>query len=288
MQKLQEHCAVIDIGSNSLRLMEGWQKDGQWQFGPKKLVTTRLGQHTGEQKQLAEDSMERSFAVLAEWKQQLGNTPVCAVATSAVREAANGQAFMTQVRQRFGWQAWIIAGEVEAALSFCGAASAVSPEKIAAVIDIGGGSTEVALGRKGEVQWSHSYPVGALRPQGSVGQWLAMPAQPQVLIGVGGTMTSLAAMEQELDPYDPEKVNGYVISQEQLTARIAAISELSLEERRHIKGLQPRRSDIILGGLQIAQSFMRHYEISSVQISERDLMEGLFLRQSFHNVPYFV
>ena len=115
--------AVIDIGSNSLRLMTGWQEvPGTWIFSPKELATTRLGKDIDETHHLSPAGMEASFAAMERWKGQLTGIPVCAVATSAVREAVDGQAFLAEVRARFGWHCRAISGLEEASLSFTGAA----------------------------------------------------------------------------------------------------------------------------------------------------------------------
>ena len=105
--------AVIDIGSNSLRLMTGWQEvPGTWIFSPKELATTRLGKDIDETHHLSPAGMEASFAAMERWKGQLTGIPVCAVATSAVREAVDGQAFLAEVRARFGWHCRAISGEM--------------------------------------------------------------------------------------------------------------------------------------------------------------------------------
>lgn len=109
--------AVIDIGSNSLRLMTGWQEvPGTWTFSPKELATTQLGKGIDETRHLSADGMEASFAAMEGWKKKLSGVPVCAVATSAVREAVDGQAFLAEVRARFGWHCRAISGLEEASL----------------------------------------------------------------------------------------------------------------------------------------------------------------------------
>lgn len=155
--------AVVDIGSNSLRLMTGRWEDARWKFSAKELETTRLGYQIEETRHLSPEGIEASLAAMARWQARLGSVPVCAVATSAVREAADGQAFLAEIRARFGWHCRCISGLEEAALSFCGAAAGVEAGKEAVVLDIGGGSSEVAVGRDGVVAWSHSYPLGAVR-----------------------------------------------------------------------------------------------------------------------------
>ena len=285
--------AVIDIGSNSLRLMTGWQEvPGTWIFSPKELATTRLGKDIDETHHLSPAGMEASFAAMERWKGQLTGIPVCAVATSAVREAVDGQAFLAEVRARFGWHCRAISGLEEASLSFTGATASLNPDVTAAVIDIGGG---------GDLCWSHSYPMGAVRfTRGEVmshqdvahlerhcyQEWLPMKIRPDLLIGVGGTLTTLAAMDLQLAVYDAEKVEGHCISYEALCGHIERLQAMTPEERRHVPGLQPKRSDIIIAGLLIAKSFLQRYQIPAITVSERDLMEGVFFRHSFHDAAW--
>lgn len=294
--------AVVDIGSNSLRLMTGRWDGAQWQFSPKELETTRLGYQAEETKHLSPEGIAASLAAMERWNARLKGVPVCAVATSAVREAADGQAFLAEIRARFGWHCRSISGLEEAALSFCGAASCVEAGKGAVVLDIGGGSSEVAAGRDAVVAWSHSYPLGAVRltkksslepaelealESYCTSQWLPMPAAGDVsLIGVGGTLTTLAAMELQMTEYDPSRIDGSVISLSQLSCQIERLCSMTPEERRHVAGLQPKRSDIIIAGLVIARSFLRRYGFEAIRISESDLLEGVFYRHSFHDAAW--
>lgn len=294
--------AVVDIGSNSLRLMTGWQeKPGVWTFSPKELAMTRLGQGTEESQHLSPKGMEDSFQAMAAWQEKLAQIPVCAVATSAVREAIDGQAFLAEVRARFGWHCRAISGLEEASLSFGGATANLSDNVTAAVIDIGGGSTEVAVGRDHELLWSHSYPMGAVRfTKGEVmasqevsrlsrscdQAWLPLDIQPEIVIGVGGTLTTLAAMDLQLAVYDAKKVEGHVVTYGSLCRHIEKLQAMTPAERRHVPGLQPKRSDIIVAGLLIAKSFLEKYHVQAIRVSEQDLMEGIFYRHSFHDAAW--
>lgn len=291
--------AVLDIGSNSLRLMTGWQdEDGAWHFSPKQLATTRLGNHIDDTHHLWPDGITASFAALDGWKQELENTRVCAIATSAVREAKDGQAFLAELRARYGWHCRAISGTEEAALSFCGATASLAPEVRSAVLDIGGGSSEFAIGWDRTVQWSHSYPIGAVRlTKGDTistadlealkaycrKQLLPVPTVPEALIGVGGTLTTLAAMDLRLAVYDPKAVEGHVVTKETIAQWLTTLQAMTPEERRHVPGLQPKRSDIIIAGLAIAWAFLDRYGIPHITVSERDLMEGICYRHAFYD-----
>ena len=290
--------AVVDIGSNSLRLMQGLLSDGQWRFYPKRMATTRLARGLAETGHLWSDGIANSLAVMEEWNHNLQGIPVCAVATSAVREAKDGQAFLAEVRWRFGWHCRIVSGQEEGALSFVGATSHVSDNTIVAVLDIGGGSTETVLGKDCEVSWSHSYPLGAVRlteTDGSTAEglqairhkcdsaWLRQPVKPETLIGVGGTLTSLAAMDARLEIYDPAVTDGYVLSRDKVSEWLRRLANMSDEERKCVPGLASQRSTIILAGLTIAESYMTYYDIDEITVSERDLLEGVFYKQAFYD-----
>lgn len=293
--------AVVDIGSNSLRLLKGRLDDnGQWCFSQKEIVTTRLGRDIDNTRRLWPEGIEASYAAMEQWKKNLGGYHVCAVATSAVREAEDGQAFLAEIRSRFGWCCRAITGLEEGAYSFRGASYLATKGKVAAVLDVGGGSSEMSIGKDGEASWSHSYAMGAVRftkpgmtadeykalNTYCLSQWLPLPAKPEVLIGVGGTMTSLAAMDLALDPYDPEQVEGTVITAEKLSTWIDRLMAMTGDERRAVVGLQPKRADIIVAGLIIVQSCLAFYHIPSVCVSEKDLLEGVFMKHSFHDAAW--
>lgn len=294
--------AVIDIGSNSLRLMTGIQNDtGQWCFSPKVVATTRLGNAVEETRHLWPEGMEASFAVMDEWMDIVAGMHVCAVATSAVREAKDGQAFLAEIRARYGWHCRTVTGNGEAELSFCGAASRLGQSVKAGVLDIGGGSSEFAVGTNGIAAWSHSYPLGAVRlakqdtwsiaelqqlKEHCLRTLLPMAIQPETIIGVGGTLTTLAAMDLRLQTYDAAKVEGHVVSRETIGMWIDALQAMDPETRRNVPGLQPKRSDIIIPGLVIAWAFLTYYDQPSLTVSERDLMEGIYYRRAFYDAAW--
>lgn len=299
----KQEYAVIDMGTNSLRLMTGWKDESRdrWVLSPKQVETTRLGLHAEQTGRLSEAGMQASFAVLERWRSRLAQVPVCVVATSAVREAKDGKAFLAEVRARFGWHCRAITGWEEASLGFCGVTAELPSQQCVLTVDIGGGSSEVASGMRGDVHWSHSYPVGAVRLQEQreqeglslddlvsrcEKQWLAMPLQAETVIGMGGTITAAAAVELGLTVYDPQQVQGYYIGLEKLTALIQRLDRMGAEERRHVRGLPADRSEIIVPGLVILWSFLCHYGLPGIQASERDLMEGVFYRHSFHDAAW--
>jgi exopolyphosphatase/guanosine-5'-triphosphate,3'-diphosphate pyrophosphatase len=225
------------------------------------------------------------------------------VLTSAVRDAANGAAFAARVRDDFGFDARVLSGEEEAQLTFLGAMSdrAASSEPTV-VIDIGGGSTEFIVGRGRTTGFHVSLPAGVVRmserhihsdpPSPEELQRLASDTRGIFLEGlppeerepvergvaVAGTATSAAAIDQELDPYDPRRVHGYRLSLatvELLLARIAAMDEAG---RRALVGLDPNRAPTIVAGLVLLVEAMGAFELNRVEVSEHDILYGGALR----------
>lgn len=299
---VQEY-AVIDMGSNSIRLMIGVKADDAkpWRFTPKDVIMTRLGEGVDKGGALSAESMERTLEALATWRSRLLYVPVCVVATSAVRDASNGNAFLAEVRARFGWHCRIITGSEEALLGFYGATAKMDPKACILTLDIGSGSTEVAVGTRNNVHWSHSYDMGAVRLkerwetelqsfEKAVAHcnetWVPMDVKPTHIVGIGGTITTAAAMVQKLDVYDPQKINHYSLALKDVIELIPRLSALSQEERLAIRGLPPQRRDIIIPGLLILWSFMSHYKYMNIIVSDCDLMEGVFYRHAFHDAAW--
>lgn len=288
--------AIIDIGSNSLRLLLGEKTNGQWINQPKQLWMTRLGSRS-EAGELTDEAIKASLKAMEEIRQAaetFGAERVVALATNAVREAPNGRAFMEQAAQVCPMEFHILTGEEEAELGFAGAVPAdANPEQHYLVIDIGGGSTEMSLGTaSGGVYWKRSLPAGAVRlkalsdedPQAIwdelQGFWVQLPLRGPFggFIGIGGTVTTLAAMDLKLTEYDPAKVQGHLLFRETVEGQLMALRYMSAEERASVPGLQPERADIIVAGGEILTAFMDAYDAGHVICSDRDLLEGYELK----------
>lgn len=284
--------AIIDVGSNSIRLLLGTYTDGQWHNEPKRLWTTRLGKRN-EDGSLTTESMDASykaFSEIATLAKDYGVDHCLAFATSAVREASNGITFMEQAMTYCSMTYRILSGDEEAAYGFKGALQDRLADGLHyATIDIGGGSTELALGSKDSIYWSRSYPVGAvrLRPLSDEGPqrvwdetrflWDPMMIEGTFgdFIGIGGTITTLAAIDLKMTEYDGHKIQGHKLSRECIEGIILQLRYMSRDERLHVPGLQPGRADIIVSGAEILTSFMDAYEVPHIFVSEQDGMEAL-------------
>ncbi len=269
---------------------------------------TRLGQGVDSTGALAEDAMERVFKALAEYDRLIAQHQVertVAVATSAVRDAANGDDFRTQLKRRFGIDAQIISGDQEALLTFAGATSdkPQAGTQLTLVNDIGGGSTEFVIGRAGHPPDFHiSTQAGSVRqterhlqtdpPTKEQLEVLrqevatiidqAVPRETRTKvddgIAVAGTATSLAAIDQQLDPYDPEKVHGYELTHQATERILEELRTTPLEARRQTKGLHPDRAPTIVAGAAILAEIYAAFDLRTMQVSEHDILHGAALQ----------
>lgn len=300
--------AAIDIGTNSVRLLVADWQDGRIVPRVKELKTTRLGQGVHHSGHLAPEAMERTLeavAAMADIAKGHKADEVMAVATSAVRDAVNGSEFIQLCREKTGVSIEILSGTAEALLSFNGALQGRAVKGSQMIIDIGGGSTELACGERKELKYAQSLNVGAVRlkdifPAHSNGiinniaeillyikgaiNTLPPLAQADAITGVGGTITSLAAIAQQLAFYDSEKVHSYFLSTSCVNQLLTTLAAMPLADRRQVPGLQPERADIIVYGIAILSALLTELETDGLTVSEQDILEGiieqLFAKQS--------
>jgi exopolyphosphatase/guanosine-5'-triphosphate,3'-diphosphate pyrophosphatase len=299
---------VVDIGTNSTRLLVAKIDGGALTELARRTTVTRLGEGLEASGRLSDAAMARVSEALAGYRQALDEHSaerVVAVATSAMRDAANGPEFRDEIERRFGLDARTISGDEEARLTFLGATAGRDPAAATLVVDIGGGSTEFVVGHPGgDPEFHLSTRLGSVRhterhlhtdpPTAAELDALAqdaraiveaeVPAGVRAGVGAGiavaGTATSLAAIDQELDPYDPERVHGYrlgVASCERLLARLAA---LTVVQRRDVSGLHPDRAPTIVAGAGILLESMRACGLDEIEISENDILHGAALAAS--------
>jgi len=279
---------AIDVGTNSIRMLVAEMQDNQIIPRQYKLQTTRIGQGVGNSRYLLPTAIDRTIRVLQEYSaemNQIGVDGLRTVATSAVREAENSSEFLNEA-DRIGLNVEVISGEAEAQLSFVGVTRGLTGVTDPTVLDIGGGSTEFIWAEQGRLQ-VFSVPVGAVRltenPLVSLGTqklWLKVFEQlltrkQTSLVGVGGTVTTLAAIEQRLAVYQPELVHGFILQRQVVRRILECLSSLPLQERQRVVGLQPERADIIIAGSTLLLEIMERMGKSEVIVSESDLLQGL-------------
>ena len=298
--------AVVDLGTNTTRLLVADVQDGQLEELEKQTTITRLGQGVDATGRLADEAMDRVRETLDEYRQtidRLEAEDVIAVATSAMRDADNGPEFRDELNRRYGIDARTISGDEEARLTFLGATSGRTPAAKSppstVVIDIGGGSTEYVVGSNGADPDFHvSAQMGSRRhterflesdpPTHEELEALAADVRriieesvPEEIrerteegIAVAGTATTLAAIELELDPYDPEKVHGYRLGLAAVERIQAMLAALPVEERTKVTGLHPDRAPVIVAGVTILVESIRAFGLDEIEISESDILQG--------------
>jgi exopolyphosphatase/guanosine-5'-triphosphate,3'-diphosphate pyrophosphatase len=294
---------VVDIGTNSTRLLIADVEDGRVHEVDRRSQVTRLGEGVDATGRLGDEPMQRVFDTLQAYHaaiEERGCDATTGVLTSAVRDAANGAEFAEEVRTRFDLDVRTVDGDEEAQLTFLGAT--VGRQEPGGgpllVIDIGGGSTEFVVGAEGEVSFHVSTQAGVVRqterhihtdpPAPRELQALAeevrgviadgVPAEVRAdvaaAVGVAGTATSCAAIEQELDPYDPNRVEGYVLELGALELLLARLAAMPLSERRRVVGLHPDRAPTIVAGVAILLEALRAFDLDRIEVSERDILWG--------------
>lgn len=294
--------AIIDIGTNSMRLMIATINNGQIVDREKTLETTRMGQGIDKNGYLSGETIERNFAALKKFvgiahKQKVEK--IVAFATSALRDASNREEFIHKVEKELSLEIQLLSGEREAEIGFKGVMGEIDTERLL-VIDIGGGSTEFILGSKKEgIESLTSINIGALRmtekfiahdPISAVElkdleknikeQLLPLKEKLSLMedakiVGIAGTITTLSAMKQQMEYYDWRKIHQSTLSFKEIAGILQQLIPLNIEERKKIKGLQPKRADIIIAGIVILKCIMEVFAIESIMISESDNLEGM-------------
>lgn len=295
---------VVDIGSNSTRLLVAEVGDGTLEELDRRSIVTRLGQGVDASGRLVAEAQERVFSALDEFAPALeGCDRRLGVLTSAVRDAANGAEFADDVRRRYGIDGRTLRGEEEARLTFLGATAARDrddPTELL-VIDIGGGSTELVTGAHGQVGFHVSTQAGVVRhserhlhsdPPASEEMHAlaedveeifeaAVPADVRTRVGaavaVAGTATQVAAIDLGLEPYDASRVEGHVMTASRLAEIRARLAALPLEQRREVPGLDPERAPTIVAGTILLGQVLEAFGLGAFEVSERDILWGVAL-----------
>ncbi|MHB1420999.1 MAG: Ppx/GppA phosphatase family protein [Bacillota bacterium] len=285
--------AAVDVGTNSIRLLLGTVSNGQVIPIRTMLLGTRIGEGLVPGGTLNKQAMVRTISGLIEFKKELDRfniKDIQAVATSALREANNAGEFISLARMQTGLEISIITGNQEASLTYRGVSGAIptDSEHTIAVADIGGGSTELAMEDPAWGFWVESFPVGAVRcfqhsMDEEIIRKILRPGLDKIksvcgrLVVVGGTATTLVAMEKKLEIYDHLKVHGTVLDSKLVRKWQKKLSRLTLIQRQHVTGLQPQRADIIVFGLEILWVIVSELNLETFMISEADLLYGIIL-----------
>jgi exopolyphosphatase/guanosine-5'-triphosphate,3'-diphosphate pyrophosphatase len=295
--------AVVDLGTNSTRLLIAEVEDGRVREVERRTNVTRLGEGVDESGRLTRPAIERVLGAVAEYARLIDENGVghtVALATSAARDAENADELAHDMRERFGIDPRTISGEEEATLTFLGATSELHAGEPTLVLDIGGGSTEFVVGHPGAPPEFHvSTRAGSVRQTerhlsddpppreqvDSVSEEVrgiieeAVPADTRAAvdrgIAVAGTATSCAAIAQSLDPYDPAKVHGAVMPRDEVAKVTAKLLSLDLDAHKKLPGLQPKRADVIPAGAAILQRVLERCAAGELVVSDRGIRFGL-------------
>ncbi len=302
-----ERYAAVDIGTNSVRLLvadaAGLAHAGRLVPVERLMRITRLGQDVDATHRLADDAIDRTVTVLREYRavmDDLGVTRARATATSAARDATNREQFFAAGRDALGGVPLeLLPGEEEARLSFLGATSGVTDPPPYLVVDIGGGSTEFIVGTDGPdalvsvdmgcvrltEQFVHSDPpapdelsalVSAVRDHlADVARDVPGVRDARTVIGLAGTVTTIAAIEMGLPEYDAEKIHHFRLDRRAAEDVFRTLATETIEQRRHNPGLEPGRVDVIVAGAAILVTIMRTFDVAELVVSEADILDGL-------------
>lgn len=298
MAAVRQRVGAIDFGTNSaLLLIAERDHDGVLQRVVDQCEITRLGKGTDAEGRLDPAAVERTLATATKYGELLDRYAVerrAAVGTAALRDASNSQDFLGPVAKLIGCDVEVISGHREAALTKRGVTTSSDvPVDGTLIFDVGGGSTEFVAAdgdfscslQIGAVRFTERYLAGdpptvaslnALR-QG-VREALAelvLPSPVKTLVGVAGTVTTLAAIELELDDYDGDRVDGLRLTKEQAEGLVARLGALRLAERKRLKGLDPKRADVIVAGSMIVAETIAHCAAGSLVASDRGVRWGL-------------
>ena len=295
--------AVVDMGTNSTRLLVADVDGRRVREVERRSTVTRLGRGVDLSRNLSTDAIDEVAGVVGEYieiYEALGADRVTAIATSAVRDAGNADAFIAELRERFALDSRILSGEDEAQLTYQGSREGGSSDGTL-VIDIGGGSTEVIAGSGPVVVSSSSLQCGTVRHterylrsdppgaseledlaadvRGLIDTELPVDERPEAHhgIGVAGTPTSLAAIDLELVPYDPEAVQGHRLGLGSIQRMCSELSSMPLGDRRRVPGLHPDRAPTIVAGVVILIQLMRAFDLAEIEVSEHDILYGAAL-----------
>ncbi len=280
--------AVIDIGSNSVRLM--FVADGKVLY--KRLATTRLGEGLAASHCLTSEAITRSAIAVKNFHEQAraeGAEEVFAFATAAVRTAENGLAFVEKVRELCALSVEVVLGEAEAELGVLGALGTLD----GAVIDMGGASTEIVVKKANALIYKRSVDIGVVRLKDECGRDKAALTKRTkdavklygniphegVLHAIGGTATTLAALKLQLTAYDSEKVTGTEISVAEITECADKLLSMQVEEIAALPCVSTGRADILAGGALALAVIMQETEVNKLIVSDRDNLEGYAIKK---------
>jgi exopolyphosphatase/guanosine-5'-triphosphate,3'-diphosphate pyrophosphatase len=274
--------AALDLGTNTTRLLVGNVEDGRIEELHRETRITRLGEGVDARRRLLPLPIARVRNALTDYRrtaESLGAERTLLVATSAVRDAENGEAFLGEIEWSYGFATRLLSGDEEAELTQRGVGELGAATLL---VDIGGGSTELVLGgfntslSMGSVRFTERYgeDVAALE---AAARELLPELEPGDAVGVAATLTSIAALDLGLEEYDQARVDGHVLTRDGARAQLERLAALPLDERQRVPALDPDRAPVIVAGAAILAAIVDAYDLEAIRVSERDLLDGAAL-----------
>ncbi|WP_315169305.1 Ppx/GppA phosphatase family protein [Metaclostridioides mangenotii] len=299
--------AAIDIGTNSMRLLVAEVVNGDLINRKKFVDTTRIGEGVDSTGLILEEAIVRNIEALGKFKKICMDEKckeIFCMGTSALRDSKNNEDFISRAKQETGIDVEILSGNEEANLGLVGVIEGLEDKSGVLVVDIGGGSTEFTVGDKSGIKYNRSKNVGALRmtekflKKDPIDDFEYKKLEKFVedgisntvddiesigikkLVGIGGTITSLSAINQKLEVYSMEKVHNSKIFIKDVEQILQMLKESPLSDKKKLAGLQKKRADIITAGVGILKIIMKKLEIKEITVSEYDNLEGLICQKS--------
>jgi exopolyphosphatase / guanosine-5'-triphosphate,3'-diphosphate pyrophosphatase len=289
--------AAVDLGTNSTRLLVADVDGERLDEVTRRLTITRLGEGVDGRRRLLPLPITRVRNCLTEYRRELeslGAERTLAIATSAVRDAENGEAFLGEIEWSYGFATRLLSGEEEAAMMLRGVTAGRPPLDDVLVVDIGGGSTELVRARQGTIEFSTSLDVGCVR---ITERFLGSdpPSKPELAaagayvrsllpalevaqgIGVAGTVTTLATIDLGDEEYDPARTHGHRLPLASVEEQLDRLAEMTSEERLTVPGIEPGRAPVIVAGIVVLREVMIAYDLTEIEVSERDILHGAAL-----------
>lgn len=303
MNKFNQTFAVIDVGTHSILLLIGRRNlNGGFSVLQQQFATAKLGQNLKKTGQLSAESMQKALETFERMNLEIkkfNTDKVEVIGTAALRTAQNRADFMRQVYERWGWQIKVLSAEEEAYYSYRGSIEAgPSEQENYLVMDVGGGSTELIVGTAKRLENQQSLDLGSVSLAEQLNykehlcsserlglmtliklkleevDFLTKRSPDRLLIGTGGTISTLAAIKLQLLTYDSARINSVSLSRDELWKIYFRLNELALPERRKVMGMDPGREDVIIYGLLIFLTFMEFEKIDLIQVSDKGLRFG--------------
>ena len=274
--------AALDLGTNTTRLLVADVSDGRVEELHRETRITRLGEGVDARRRLLPVPIARVRNALTDYRrtaESLGAERTLLVATSAVRDAENGEAFLGEIEWSYGFATRLLSGDEEAELTRRGVGDLASNTLL---VDIGGGSTELVLGgfhtslRMGSSRFTERYgeEISALE---DAAREVLPELEPREAVGVAATITTLAALDLGLEQYDRERVHGHVLTRDGARKQLERLAALPLEQRQRVPALEPERAPVIVAGAAILVAILDAYDLPAIRASERDLLDGAAL-----------